>query len=224
MEKGKLIVLEGIDGSGKSTQYRLLLERFRQEGIPFYSTVFPRYKEESSALIRMYLGGAFGDKPSDVNACAAAAFYAVDRYAAYKQEWGSVYENGGLILADRYTTSNAVHQGCKVPEAELGDFFDWLYDFEYLRLELPKPDLVIYLDVDIDLSLTRIRRRAAKTNTAADIHEKDMDYLRACLRTGRLAAEHYGWKTVGYLKNGQERDKKEKNNEIYEIIKKAGLI
>ena len=126
---GKLIVLEGIDGSGKSTQYRLLLERLKEANVDFRSTVFPRYKEESSALIRLYLGGAFGEKPSDVNACAAAAFYAVDRFAAYKQDWGGYYENGGLILADRYATSNAVHQGCKVEEEKLGEFFDWLADF-----------------------------------------------------------------------------------------------
>lgn len=224
MNHGKLIVLEGIDGSGKSTQYRMLLERFQSENIPFTSTVFPRYKEESSALIRLYLGGAFGEKPSDVNACAAAAFYAVDRYAAYKQEWGQIYENGGLILADRYTTSNAVHQGCKVPEAELGAFFDWLYDFEYVRLELPRPDLVLYLDVDIETSLRRMRRREAATNTRADIHEKDAGYLEACLRTGRLAARHYGWRRIDWLRDGRERDAREKNDELYDIIKKEGLI
>ena len=221
---GKLIVLEGIDGSGKSTQYKLLLERLRQNNVEFQSTVFPRYKEESSALIRLYLGGAFGEKPSDVNPCAAAAFYAVDRYAAYKQDWGGYYEGGGLILADRYTTSNAVHQGCKVPESELGDFFDWLYDFEHVRLALPKPDLVLYLDVDIETSLRRMRSREAETNTKADIHEKDVAYLKECLRTGRLAAEHYGWHRVEFMRDGIERSIQEKNDEIFEIIKKAGLM
>ncbi len=224
MEKGRLIVLEGIDGSGKSTQYRLLLERFQKENIPYHSIVFPRYSEESSALIRLYLGGAFGDKPTDVNACAAASFFAVDRYAAYKQDWGPIYDAGGLILSDRYTTSNAVHQGCKVPEPVLGGFFDWLYDFEYVRLELPRPDLVIYLDVDLDISLRRIRHRQEKYHTDGDIHEKDVDYLRACLRTGRLAAAHYGWHVVPWQKDGRERDKQEKNDEVFDLIKKTGLI
>ena len=224
MSKGKLIVLEGIDGSGKSTQYRMLKERFDREGIAYHSTVFPRYEEESSALIRLYLGGAFGDRPSDVNACAAAAFYAVDRYASYKQDWGKIYENGGLILADRYSTSNAVHQGCKVPEAELPAFLDWLYDFEHVRLELPAPDLVIYLDVDIETSVARMRRREAKHHTQADIHEKDIDYLRACLRTGRIAAGHYGWRRVDFRKDGAEREKQEKNDEIFSIIREAGLL
>ena len=224
MSKGKLIVLEGIDGSGKSTQYRMLRERFDREGIAYYSAVFPRYQEESSALIRLYLGGAFGDKPSDVNACAAAAFFAVDRYASYKQDWGTIYESGGLILADRYTTSNAVHQGCKVPEAELPAFLDWLYDFEYVRLGLPVPDLVIYLDVDIETSVARMRHREAKHHTLADIHEKDVEYLRACLRTGRAAAEHYGWRRVDFLRDGTEREKQEKNDEIFSIIREAGIL
>ena len=217
-------MLEGIDGSGKSTQYRLLLERFQKENIAYHSIVFPRYQEESSALIRMYLGGAFGEKPSDVNACAAASFYAVDRYASYKQDWGHIYENGGLILCDRYSTSNAVHQGCKLSDEEKSSFFDWLYDFEHVRLELPKPDLVIYLDVDIETSVRRMRRREAKHHTQADIHEKDVEYLRACLKTGQLAAAHYGWKVIPFLKNGEEREKQEKNNEIFEVIKETGLI
>ncbi|MCD7748542.1 MAG: deoxynucleoside kinase [Oscillospiraceae bacterium] len=224
MESGKLIVLEGIDGSGKSTQYRLLQERFRQEGIRFHSTVFPRYQEESSALIRLYLSGAFGSKPEDVNACAAAAFYAVDRYAAYKQDWGGIYESGGLILADRYTTSNAVHQGSKVPREELGAFFDWLYDFEYIRLELPRPDMVIYLDVDMKTSLSRIRRRAAAQGERPDIHEQDEHYLRQCLATGKLAAAHYGWQVVAWEKDGREREAEEKSQEIFSLIKKQGLI
>lgn len=224
MGKGRLIVLEGIDGSGKSTQYRLLLERFEKEKIAYRSTVFPRYGEESSALIRLYLGGAFGDKPSDVNACAAASFFAVDRYASFKQDWGGVYGEGGLILSDRYSTSNAVHQGCKVPEEELPGFLDWLYDFEHVRLGLPKPDLVLYLDVDIETSLRRMRHREEKHHTSADIHEKDVEYLRACLRTGRFAAEHYGWRVIPYWKDGQEREKHEKNNEIFELIRSAGLL
>lgn len=220
MESGKLIVLEGIDGSGKSTQYRLLKERFSREGIAFHSAVFPRYEEPSSALIRMYLSGAFGGRPEDVNACAAAAFYAVDRYASYKQDWGGIYEAGGLILADRYTTSNAVHQGCKVPPEELGGFLDWLYDFEYVRLELPRPDMVIYLDVDIDTALARIGRR----EDARDIHEQDGAYLRRCLETGKLAARHYGWQVIPWQTDGQEREAEEKSREIYELIKKEGLI
>ena len=144
---GKLIVIEGTDGSGKSTQFKKLTERITAQGIEFQKLVFPQYSEPSSALIRMYLGGEFGTNPSDVNAYAASAFYAVDRYASFKKSWGEWYEKGGLILSDRYTTSNAVHQTSKEPEEKQGEFLKWLYDFEYDKLGMPKPDLVIYLDV-----------------------------------------------------------------------------
>lgn len=218
MAKGKLIVLEGIDGSGKSAQYRRLCARMENDGIAYTHIVFPRYDKESSALIRLYLGGQFGSKPEDVNAYTASTFYAVDRFASYRDDWGAIYENGGLILSDRYTTSNAVHQGSKLPEAELPAFFDWLQDLEYGKMGLPRPDLVLYLDVDVELSLARMRRRQQKTHTSADIHEKDVGYLERCLRTARLAAAHYGWKTIPYLKEGKEREVDEKNREIYSIL------
>ena len=219
---GKLVVIEGIDGSGKSAQYRRLCARFEQEKIEYRSIVFPRYDEESSALIRMYLGGRLGEKPSDVNACAASIFYAVDRYASYMTDWGEYYKNGGIILSDRYTTSNAVHQGAKLPESEQAAFFDWLYDLEYVKLGLPTPDMVIYLDVDLETSLRRMRHREEKTGTDADIHEKDADYLEACLKTGAAAAEHYGWRRVDFQKNGEERSIEEKHEEIYSIVR-SGL-
>lgn len=216
---GKLIVLEGIDGSGKSAQYRRLCARFEQEGVAFRHVEFPRYDQESSALIRMYLNGDFGSKPSDVNAYAASTFYAVDRYASYRTDWGRNYEQGGLILSDRYTTSNAVHQGSKLPESELPAFFDWLYDLEYGKLGLPHPDLVIYLDVDIETSLARMRHRQDKTHTHADIHEQDVQYLEACLRVGHMAAAHYGWKVVPFRKNGEVRALSEKHEEIFTIAR-----
>jgi dTMP kinase len=219
MGKGKLIVLEGIDGSGKSAQFRRLCARLEQDGIDYNHIVFPRYNEESSALIRMYLGGEFGSRPNDVNAYTASTFFAVDRFASYKKDWGSVYENGGVFLSDRYTTSNAVHQGCKLPDEELPAFFSWLTDLEYNKMGLPKPDLVLYLDVDLETSLARMRRREAKNNTHADIHEKDLDYLRRCLRTADRAAEYYGWTRIPFKRNGVERDVDEKNAEIYRILR-----
>ena len=123
---GKLIVIEGTDGSGKSTQFKALTERLRSEGTDFKTLVFPQYSEPSSALIRMYLGGEFGNNPSDVNAYAASAFYAVDRYASYKKDWGQWFENGGIIVSDRYTTSNAVHQTSKEPKEKQAEFLRWL--------------------------------------------------------------------------------------------------
>ena len=221
MGKGKLMVLEGIDGSGKSTQYRRLCQRMENDKIDYNHIVFPRYDKESSALLRLYLGGAFGTDPGDVNAYTASTFYAVDRFASYRADWGKIYENGGLILSDRYTTSNAVHQGCKLPDDELPDFFNWLADLEYVKMGLPRPDLVIYLDVDIETATRRMRRREAKNNTQADIHEKDTAYLERCLRTAGMAAEHYGWVRIPYKKDGVERDADEKNAEIYSVVLKA---
>ena len=221
MGKGKLIVLEGIDGSGKSAQYRRLCQRMENDKIAYNHIVFPRYDKESSALIRLYLGGAFGTKPGDVNAYTASAFYAVDRFASYRDDWGKIYENGGLILSDRYTTSNAVHQGSKLPDAELPAFFSWLADLEYRKMGLPEPDLVIYLDVDLETSRRRMRRREEKTHTHADIHEMDSEYLARCLHTADMACEHYGWMRIPFLKDGEERDVDEKNAEIYDIILKT---
>ena len=218
---GKLIVLEGIDGSGKSAQYRRLTARFDREGLGYHSIVFPRYSEESSALIRMYLNGDFGSKPEDVNPCAASIFYAVDRYASYMTDWKDRYNAGAVILSDRYTTSNAVHQGAKLPAAEQPAFFDWLYDLEYVKLGLPEPDLVIFLDVDIATSERRMAHRREKNGTSGDIHENDAEYLQHCLDTGRRAAKHYGWRIVDFMKDGAEREADEKHEEIFGIIKGA---
>ena len=215
---GKLIVIEGTDGSGKSTQFKRLTSRLEAENTIFRKLVFPQYSEPSSALIRMYLGGEFGNKPSDVNAYAASAFYAVDRYASFKKVWGSWYEQGGLIVSDRYTTSNAVHQASKEPVGQQHDFLHWLYDFEYNKLGLPAPDLVIYLDVPTDFTEAMMRRREADTNTSADIHEQDMDYLATCRRTGKMAAEYYGWTVVSCVRDGEMRSIEDIHEEIYRHV------
>ena len=215
---GKLIVIEGTDGSGKSTQFKLLTSRLEAENHRFQKLVFPQYAEPSSALIRMYLGGEFGTKPSDVNAYAASTFYAVDRYASYKKVWSDWYEQGGLIVSDRYTTSNAVHQASKEPVEKQPDFLKWLYDLEYDKLGLPKPDLVIYLDVPTDFTEAMMRRREADTNTHADIHEQDMAYLATCRRTGKAAAEFYGWTVIQCVKDGAMRSIEDIHEEIYRHV------
>ena len=218
---GKLIVIEGTDGSGKSTQFKLMAQRLEQENKPFRRLVFPRYSEESSALIRMYLGGAFGSNPSDVSAYAASAFFAVDRYASYKQDWGQWYEDGGLIFSDRYTTSNAVHQASKEPEEKQAEFLKWLYEFEYDKLGLPRPDLVIYLDVPTSFTEKMMRSREAATNTSADIHEQDLNYLATCRKIGRIAAEYYGWSVINCVKDEQMRSIEDIHEEIYQLIAKC---
>lgn len=218
---GKLIVIEGTDGSGKSTQFRLMSQRLEQDGIDFKHLVFPRYSEESSALIRMYLGGQFGSKPSDVNAYAASAFYAVDRYTSYKMDWGQWYDEGGLILSDRYTTSNAVHQASKEDGPARQEFLKWLYEFEYEKLGLPRPDLVIYLDVPTDFTEKMLRGREQATNTNADIHEKDMQYLATCRHCGKEAATYYGWTVIQCVKDGAMRSIEDIHEEIYAAVKQC---
>lgn len=215
---GKLIVIEGTDGSGKSTQFRLLTERLSNENREFRKLVFPQYGEESSALIRMYLGGEFGSSPSDVNAYAASSFYAVDRYASYKKVWGSWYESGGLVVSDRYTTSNAVHQASKEPEEKQQAFLKWLYAFEYDKLGLPRPDLVIYLDVPTDFTEKLMRSREAATHTSADIHEQDMGYLATCRRTGKAAAAFYNWTVIDCVRDGAMRSIEDIHEEIYRHV------
>ena len=215
---GKLIVIEGTDGSGKSTQFRLLTDRLESEQVKFQKLVFPQYSEPSSALIRMYLGGEFGNSPSDVNAYAASAFYSVDRYASYRKVWGKWYEEGGLVVSDRYTTSNAVHQASKEPEDKREGFLNWLYDFEYDKLGLPRPDLVIYLDVPTDFTEKMLRHRETETHTHADIHEQDMQYLATCRRMGRAAAEHYGWTVIRCVRDGAMRSMEDIHEEIYRHV------
>lgn len=218
---GKLIVLEGTDGSGKSTQFRLLAQRLEQEGTEFQKLVFPQYSEPSSALIRMYLGGEFGSSPTDVNAYAASAFYAVDRYASYKKVWGDWYQQGGLVLCDRYTTSNAVHQASKELPENRDRFLKWLYEFEYEKLGLPRPDLTIYLDVPTAFTEKFLRHREQDTNTQADIHEQDMDYLATCREMGRTAAAFYSWTVIDCVQDGAMRSIEEIHEEIYRHVQKC---
>ena len=216
---GKLIVIEGTDGSGKSTQFKLLTQRLTREGRDFRQIVFPQYSEPSSALIRMYLGGEFGQRPGDVNAYAASAFYAVDRYASFKKVWGNYYNGGGLVISDRYTTSNAVHQASKEPPENRQRFLKWLYEFEYDHLGLPRPDLTLYLDVPTDFTEKLLRAREQDTHTQADIHEKDTQYLATCRRMGAFAADYYGWTVISCIRDGKMRSMEDIHEEIYRHVR-----
>ena len=193
---GKLIVFEGTDGSGKATQANMLGQRLRREGILFQEIDFPRYGNPFAEPARLYLEGALGKHPGDVSAYASSTLFAVDRYASYRQDWGGAYEAGTLILANRYTTSNAVHQASKLPPAQREEFLNWLFDLEYHRLGLPEPDLVLYLDLPTELSEKMLRQREQATGTQADIHELDTGYLAACRSCALQAAQLLNWKVV----------------------------
>ena len=221
-KQGRLIVLEGTDGSGKSTQFQLLCRRLEAAGKPFHRLVFPQYQEPSSALVRMYLGGAFGSHPEDVGPYAASTFYAVDRYASYKEDWGGWYEEGGLVVTDRYTTANAVHQTAKLPEGERLAYLDWLFHFEYGLMGLPRPDLVLYLDLPAELSAALRRQREQETGAAADIHEADEAYLRACRANGTRVAAYSGWQVIRCDRDGLVRPVEDIHREIWAAV--SGLL
>ena len=195
--QGKLIVLEGLDGSGKTTQLVRLGESLEAAGRAVRRIKLPDYEDDSSALVRMYLGGAFGDDPAAVNAYAASAFYAVDRVAHYLRKWRADYLSGRIILADRYTTSNAYHQLQKLPRDQWDAYLAWLEDFEYARLALPKPDCVIYLDMPIDVSQRLMSARYGGDEGKKDIHEANVRYLTNCRTAALYAAERLGWHVIG---------------------------
>jgi len=218
---GRLIVFEGIDGSGKSTQFRKLCERLEAEGRGYRRLVFPQYSEPSSAPLRMYLAGEFGSRPGDVNAYAASTFFAVDRFASYKKVWKDYYQSGGLMLADRYTTSNAVHQASKLPDGEREDFFKWLEHFEYSLLGIPRPDAVIYMDVPVEAAVGQMRKREEETNTKGDIHETDVGYLRKCRESAESAAEYFRWTKINCINDGRMRTVDDIHKEIYSSLKEV---
>ena len=216
--RGKLIVLEGTDGSGKATQAGLLLQSLTARGISCREIDFPRYGNPFAEPANLYLHGALGGKPGDVNACAASVMFAVDRFASYQEDWGAFYESGGVVVANRYTTSNAVHQASKLPDGERRAFLEWLFDLEYRRLGLPEPDLVLYLDMPTEAANQLMRRREAETNTAADIHEQDGDYLRRCRECAGEIARTQGWAVVNCAGDGVPRTPEDIHQEALAIV------
>lgn len=203
--KGTLIVLEGIDGSGKETQASLLEKKLKEKGREVMHISFPDYKSPSSALVKMYLKGDFGKNPEDVNPYAASLFYAVDRFASYRMKWKDFYQKGGIIIADRYTTSNMVHQMTKYEDKKARkDFLSWLEKTEYEELELPVPDLVILLDIPLRVSENLVKERA-RQGGSMDIHEQHLDYLRKCHDAYQELVNLYGWKRIPCTEEGKLR-------------------
>ena len=219
-----LIAIEGVDKSGKETQSALLFSHLEHDGRNTRKIEFPDYKSEAAGAVRMYLGGRFGNRPDDVNPYAASTFFAVDRYASYKTDWGEFYNSGGVVVADRYTMSNMIHQGAKFSdESERRRFIDWLIDLEFVKIGLPAPDLVVFLDLPMDLRAKLINRHAVSASTAvaqpfrpgADIHERDLEYLNRSHVCAREIAERLGWTRINVERDGSLRPALEIHDEIY---------
>lgn len=217
---GKFIVIEGLDGSGKATQTEILRKYFESEGKAVKKLTFPDYDNESSALVKMYLGGEFGDNPDDVNAYAAAAFYTVDRVASYLKFWEEDYDKGTVILADRYATSNIIYQMSKLPKCEWDSYIDFQQDFEYSKIKVPKPDLVIYLDVEPEVSQKLLSSRYSGDESKKDLHEKNVNFLLNCRTSALYAADRLGWVKISCTKNGEMRTIDEISADILKVINK----
>ncbi len=214
----KLIVIEGLDGSGKSTQLELLISALEKDGKRVRKIKLPDYESPSSTLVKMYLGGEFGKDPNAVNAYAAGAFYAVDRYASFTLDWKSDYESDKIIVADRYATSNSIYQTEKIAEADWDSYLDWSADFEYNKLGIPKPDAVIYLDMPVDISQKLMTGRYGGNESKKDVHEADVAFLEKCRKSALYAASRQGWHIVE-CSNGKEPYSIEKiHNEIMKIV------
>lgn len=218
----KIIVIEGVDSSGKATQSRLLEEKLREDKNSVISVEFPNYRSDSSSVVKMYLGGDFGTDPNSVSPYAASTFFAVDRFASVNGEWKDYFSNGNIVIADRYTTSNMVHQASKITDTnEKSKFLDWLYDFEYNILSLPKPDLVVFLDMPVENARQLMKDRANKINNSSvkDIHESNEDYLNQSYNNACFVAEKYGWKRIKCAIDGKVRTIDDISEEIYEAVK-----
>ncbi len=217
---GKLIIIEGLDGCGKSTQTALLEKYFQNENIKYKKIKLPDYESKSSTLVKMYLGGEFGGNADDVNAYAAGAFYAVDRFASYKLDWGRDYEAGTLILADRYATSNSIYQMEKIDEAKWDEYLDWSADFEYNKIGIPKPDLVIFLDMPVEVSQKLMTSRYNGDEGKKDVHEANVEFLNNCRKSALYTAKKQGWAVIPCSDGENPLPIDEIHNTILDFIKK----
>ncbi len=214
---GKLIVIEGLDASGKQTQTELLCFALKEKGYDVKHISFPCYDSDSSALVKMYLNGDFGDKAEEVNPYAASSFYAVDRFASFKMNWEKQYNGETIIVADRYTTSNMIHQAGKINDIKERDLFlKWLYEYEFTYLGLPLPDMVMFLEMPPSMSEKLMKERANKITgeSEKDIHEKDKNHLINSYNSAIYVAEKFSWKQIHCVENGILRTIENIHNEI----------
>ena len=220
---GKLFVIEGTDGSGKETQSNLLKERLKKENIDFKGVSFPNYDSPSSSLVKMYLSGEFGKNAKEVSPYIASTFFAADRYATFNTEYKEYYNNGGIMLADRYTTANMVHQAGKISDKkERKKFLDWLWDFEFNLYGLPVPTEVFFLNMPVEKSIELMANRENKFthDNKKDIHESDRNHLVDAYNAACDVAKDYNWFEIHCVRNNKIRTIEDIHEEIYEEIKK----
>lgn len=216
----KLIAIEGLDGSGKETQTGLLREALQQKGLKVASVSFPRYGSPSAALVEDYLHGGFGEHASDVNAYTASSFFAMDRLVSYLKEWRSVYEASDVFIADRYTTSNAIHQCSKLPKQQWKTFVDWLLQYEHDLLGLPEADVVFYLRLDTSTSQQLLAKRYNGDSTKRDVHECDLDYLERSRQAAEWCCDYLNWIPIECVRDRKLREKSDVHNEIINYLNK----
>lgn len=220
---GKLIVIEGTDSSGKETQTKKLYERLKKNKKNVIKISFPNYESPACEPVKMYLAGEFGDKAQEINPYPVSAMYAIDRYASYKKDWGEFYSSGGIIITDRYTTSNMVHQASKLSDKEeKKSYLEWLCDLEYNKMELPKPDVVIFLNMPSEMAQKLMLERKNKITgeKEKDIHEKDYKYLKKSYENACFIAKQEKWVEIECVRDGKLKSIEEIGEKIYKIVEK----
>lgn len=223
MNTGKLFVIEGLDGSGKQTQSELITKRLNEEGINALRASYPNYDSPSSALVKMYLNGDFGKDANNIDPKIASTFYAIDRYATYKTKYEEFYNNGGIIICDRYSTSNMLHQGCKITDTnKKEEYLNWLDSLEYDLYKIPRPNKVFFLDINPAVSKKLIENRKNKftKEEKKDIHESNFKYLLSSYKNASYLKEKYKWININCIKDDKLKSINEINDDLYNYIKK----
>lgn len=216
---GKLFVIEGLDGSGKQTQSNMLYDRLINQGYEIIKKEYPNYKSESSSLVKMYLRGDFGKNPEDVSPYISSTFFAADRYASFKTEYETYYLNGGLVITDRYTTSNMVHQASKIHNLdEKEKFLSWLWDLEFHIYKIPVPTQVFFLDVKPEIAIKMMENRDNKFSKKKqkDIHEINKNHLEDSYNNALYLIQKYNWEVIDCSEKNEIKSLEEINQILYD--------
>lgn len=223
---GKLIVIEGTDSSGKETQTKRLFEKLEEKGLKVKKISFPNYDSPACEPVKMYLSGAFGEDAMKVNPYPVSTMYAIDRYASFKIDWEKFYNEDGIIVTDRYVTSNMVHQASKIKDLdEKKEYLNWLEDLEYEKMGIPRPDLVIFLNMPTEMAVKLMAERKNKITgeEKKDIHERDKEYLKESHANACKIANTYNWKEIKCSDGERIKTIEEIGEEVFSLVEKVVL-